>query len=137
MTAFLFNGTKQIIDLNGSAGALIAILATGPLRRFKITESLVTSAGVANTPQGLQYTIPGSAKTFYLPAPSTTNEPSEFPAIEVPDRDDASFHAAFGNVLGNGPDTPGAGVAPTLATTLCSVKSLTGTGTSVEVTQIY
>jgi len=126
-----------IVDLNGSAGAFVNINANAPIRRFKIRESLLTAEGVANTPQGLQYTLYGGTVTLAKPAPSTTNEPSEFPTIEFPDPDDMSFHAEQGYIIGMGPDSPGVGVAPTLVgTLLASVKSLTATATSVEVIQI-
>lgn len=133
-----FNGTQTVIDLNGTGGAYTNIVATGPLRRFKIYESLLKADGTtAVTPQGLTYTLFGGTQVFQLPAPSTTNEPSEFPKIEIPDGDDASFHGWQGNVLGNGPDKPGAGVAPTLATVLAAVRSATSTATSVVVYQAY
>jgi len=136
MSNFLFNGKQRIVDLNGSAGAYVALLATILLRRVVVQESLLTSTGAANTPQGLTYTLPGSTQTFQLPVPTTTQEPGEFPKIEIPDREDMSFHQAYGNVIGNGPDTPGAGVAPTLATTLMTLRSATATATSVLVTEI-
>lgn len=133
-----FNGTQQTIDLNGDGGAYVNILATGPVRRFKIVESLLKADGVTPVvPQGLTFTLFNGTQVFQLPPPSTTNEPGNFPAIEIPDPGDTSFHGWQGNVMGNGPDTPGAGVAPTLATVLAKLRSATGTATSVVVYQAY
>jgi hypothetical protein len=133
-----FNGSKQIIDINNNVGALTPIYATGPVTRFVVRESLVTAEGETNAPQGLLYTLPGNAQTFAIPAASTTNDPGDFPAIEIPDREDSGYHAHERFVIGMGPDSPGAGVAPSVnGTLLCSVKSLTGTATSVQVDQIY
>ena len=133
----IFNGTHDIIDLPGSGSALQAILATGPLYRFTIRESIVKADGSANTPQGLLYTMPGNTKVFSLPAPTTTNEPGDFPELQVPEKGSMSFHGGLGSPLGNGPDTPGAGMPAVVATTLCSMKSATATGTSIEIWQDY
>lgn len=132
-----FNGTRQLIAVNASSGAYVNIVATGPVRRFIVKESLLTAGGAAQTPQGFTYTLPNQATVFQVPTPSTTNEPGTFPKLEIPDPEDQTFHAAFGYVLGNAADTPGAGTAPTSATVLASVRSATTTATTLEVTQIY
>lgn len=138
MTVNHFNGTQQVIDINGSGGAFVSILATGPLRRFKIYESLLKADGTTvNAPQGLTYTLFDGTQVFELPKADVTVQNQPFPTLSIPDVDDAEFHGWQGNVLGNGPDTPGAGVAPTLATVLAKIRSLSATGTSVIVYQAY
>ena len=44
----IFNGTHDIIDVPGNGSALQDILATGPLYRFTIRESLLKANGSAN-----------------------------------------------------------------------------------------
>ena len=137
----IYNGTHQIIDVPAAgspiSSGLLAILATGPLLRFTLRESVLTAAGVANTPQGLNYVLGGNTQVFQLPAPSTTNEPGDFPEIQVPEKGSMGFHAGLGSPLGHGPDTPGAGQPAIAATTLISVSSATAQGTSVEIWQDY
>lgn len=122
-----FNGTKQIIDIP-AAGTLQDILLTGPADYVEIVESQLTSAGAANVPQGFQYKLPNDEFVrLFEKIPGQT--------LEIGDRQ--GHYKGRGSVLGNGPDTPGAGVPPRAATVVAKVQSLTATPTSVEVTQWY
>jgi hypothetical protein len=133
-----FNGTRVILDINGNAGAVTPIYATGPVTKLVIRESVLTSTGANNGPQGLQYQLPGSTQWIAIPAASTTNDPGDFPKISIPDSEDYGFHAHERYVIGMGPDSPGAGVPPSVnGTLLLNIKSLTGTATSIQVDKIY
>src|SRR5271166_3338054 len=137
-----FNGTHQIIDVPAAgtpiSSGLLDILATGPLLRFTIRESLLTAEGAPNTPQGLNYTLNGSARVFQLPAPSVTQDPGEFPEIQVPEKGSMGFHVGYGCPIGHGPDSPGAGQPDIPATVLISISSATTSNTTaVEVWQDY
>jgi hypothetical protein len=133
-----FNGTRVIADINGNSGTVTPIYGTGPVTKLVIRESIFTAGGSNNSPQGMQYQLPGSTQWIPVPAPSTTNEPGDFPKIAIPDDSDYGYHAHERFVIGMGPDSPGAGVAPSVnGTLLLNIKSLTGSGTSVQVDQIY
>lgn len=122
-----FNGTKQIIDIAAN-GTLTPILATGPLVYFEVKESQLTSTGAVNVPQGFEYKLPNDGfKALFATIPGET--------LKIGDR--KGHYKGSGSILGNGPESPGAGVPPRVAKTLLEAQSLTGTATSLEVTQWY
>jgi hypothetical protein len=132
----------RIVDI-GASGSPTTILATVPCRRWIIRESLVKADGSsANTPQGFKIQAADNhGGTAYGPveeraAASTTNEPGTFPEYSFPDVNDTSFHETHGAIVANGPGIV-IGVGATAALPLCKVSSLTGTATSVSVTEIY
>lgn len=133
MAAGLYSwGSDQVIDV--VAGGT-AILATGPLRKLKITESTIKADGItANIPTGLDVSDPTGAVYRILPPTSAENgaEPESFERGT-----DNAFHGPHGAILGNGANSPGAGIAPIAATTLCTVKPTNGGTTSVRVQQWY
>lgn len=126
---------KRVINIAGSA-AVVPIAATKPCRGYTIKESLLKADGTTpNTPVGFiaqDLTVP-SQPNIQFPAPSTTNEPGDFPTFKVGVDEDASFHGPHGLGLGNGPNYV-VGVGATLATTLCNITSA-GAATAVEVTE--
>ena len=52
MSAPGYAGNQYILDINGSGGAFVSVLAKSTVRRLIIKESQITSAGAANVPQG-------------------------------------------------------------------------------------
>lgn len=132
-----FNGTKQIIDIPGNGSAFLPVVATGPVRYIVAEESTLTAEGAANTLQGWGYQIKNDGsvagyQTEFAVVP--TVEPS---AAKLELGDPMAKRSRFGALLGNGPDTPGAGAPPLAATRLFQARSMTPTGTSIVVTQYY
>lgn len=137
-----FNGTQQIIDINASTGAFIAILATGPCRKLTVEESPLTKAGGANTLVGLiQYEIPndtsatGFSEIFEAIGADTIAAQGNIQPASFELSDDQGFHGPQGSILGNGPSFL-LGIGATPAATLCMVRS-GGAATSIRVRQIY
>jgi|SRR5882724_6749871 len=130
-----FNGRVRLIDLP-AGGGFSPVSATGPVRGWECRESVLTSTGAANTPQGFKVQIPndgsvaGFATTFARPAPSVTNEPGEFPIWR--ERNLISEHAMVGEVIGGPGGAAGAGIGTLPATVLCNLASLTATATTIE-----
>ncbi|MGA8727379.1 MAG: hypothetical protein WB608_01405 [Terracidiphilus sp.] len=138
------NLTRRLIDINGDAGALISIIATGPCRGWRITESIIKlSDGSAVTPQGFTIQIPndgtaapGFNTTFARPAASEANEPGEFPYFE--NWNHISEHGPVGEVFANvGNANPGSGIGATAAIELCRIRSLTATATTIEIVEYF
>lgn len=141
MSAPGFAGKSRIVDLNASTGAFIPLLATTVCRRLRVEESPLKADGSANTLIGLiQYQIPndGTANGF-----TTIFEASGVVAANIGANPGvAAFELGnvvaqrdvYGEILGNGPDTPGAGAPPIPATTLCNLRS-GGAATSVRVVE--
>jgi hypothetical protein len=136
---------SYVLDINGNGGAIIKVLAKRLCYRYRVTESLLKADGTTLvTPQGLVITdltgtnrVPAITQaTIMLPAPTTTNAPADFPYLEMPNADDAQFHAAYGQPIARGPDTPGAGMPSLLAQPLFSVRSATATATSIRVEEM-
>ena len=134
----------RIIDL-GANQAFTTVLATVACKRWIVRESLIKADGVtAVTPQGLQIKAADNSATpttaygplEVLPAPSTTNEPGEFPQYSYPEVSDASFHGWQGIPVAKGPDTT-VGVGVVAALPLCKVASLTNTATSIVVIEQF
>lgn len=131
MQTAAFNGTQQIIDIPGTGGAFLPLLATGPVRRVEITESQTTAAGANNPPQGFAYEILndnsplGNAQPFVVSPYNTAvlGDP------QVPG-------SRWGSTIGNGSSFL-IGIGATPATTLCKLRSASATGTSVIVRQYY
>lgn len=134
----------RIIDLAANQ-AFSTVLATVYCRRWIVRESLIKADGATpNTPQGFQIqaadnsTSPGTFGPLQVrPAADVTDEPGNFPEYAFPEVSDATFHGHEGCPVARGPDTPGAGVAPTPAQPLCKVASFTNTATSIEVIEEY
>jgi hypothetical protein len=144
MSAPGYAGNQYIVDIGTDTAAFTAILAKSTVRRLVIEESTLTSTGSANTLQGLiQYKIPndGTADGFTtlfqaVGANDETSEGQIVPAkIELGNK--VGQIAAFGEVIGQlgqpivGNNPPGL----TAATTMIQLRSGTGTGTSVMVTE--
>lgn len=137
-----FNGTRQIVDVAINTGST-ALLATGPVRHVKITESALTSAGAPNTLQGFEYQLISidlatGVKTLgpWIPAGTPTADAGDADLSTVELGDPMSVYGPHGSILGNGPSNI-IGLPPTPATVLCNLRSLTGTATSLVVVQDY
>jgi hypothetical protein len=139
------NLRHRLIDINGSAGALVTVLATGPTRGWHVRESIIKKAdGSAVVPQGFTILVPndgsdlttGFAETFARSAAAPATEPGDFPFFE--NFNWASEHGANGDVFGGAANaTPGSGIDATTATVLFKIRSLTATATTVEVTEYF
>lgn len=133
-----FNGTLKVIDIPASAGAFLAILATGPCRRIEVEESPVKADGTANTLIGLiQYQVPndGFTQTFEAVGGNTVAAEGQVVPAAFDLGDDPGDHGPLGSMLGNGSGFI-IGIGATNATTLCKVRS-GGAATSVRVRQDY
>lgn len=132
-----FNGTQTIVDIAGSAG-LTPLLATGPVRFVRGVESLLTAAGAANTLQGFQYQIVNPDGTvgqwISVDVPATEGGDSTDTIMQI--GDPMSLSDPRGSIIGNGPGFM-LGLGPTAAQTLCNLRSLTVTATSVMIQQDY
>jgi len=142
MSAPGFAGNQRIVDINGDAGAFVSILALSTVSKLIIEESTLTSAGAANTLQGLlQYKIPNDGTTngftteFQAVGGNTiAAEGAVIPAKIVLE----GIPARFGQrqIIGQvGQQIIGAS-ALTAATTMIQLRSGTATGTSVIVTEL-
>lgn len=128
-------GSDTIVDV--VAGGT-PILATGPLRKLKITESVIKADGLtANVPTGLDVTLPEDNYTqvVRILPPTAAEAGAEPESFEL--GQDAAFHGPHGADLGNGANSPGAGIPAQPATTLCKLKPTGGGTTSVRVQQWY
>lgn len=128
-----FAGNSRIVDINGDAGAFIPILAQSVVRRLRITESPLTSAGAANPLQGsLEYQIPNddtpNGFTTIFETAIAVNEGLEL-GSEIAQK------GPWGEIIGQ-PGQPQIGVPNgTAATTMIKVRSGTATATSIVVTE--
>jgi hypothetical protein len=115
----------RLIDVNGSGGAFVAVLATQPTRRVEIIEDFSANGGVG---QGLAYQFDDgetpSFTTVYEIAPQT--EPIILGA-PIPQQH------GYGLIIGHGPDASGGYSIP--ATLLINLRSASATGTVVRVTE--
>lgn len=129
-----FAGNSRIVDINGSGGAFIPILAQSVVRRLKITESPLTAAGAANVLQGsMEYQIPNddtpNGFTTVFDASIAVSEGLEL-GSEIVQK------GPWGEIIGQ-PGQPQIGVpGGTPATTMILVRSGTATGTSIVVTEL-
>lgn len=127
------NTTIRLIDI-GANGAPTIVLATGPTRGFRVSESVITKATQeANTPQGFQIKIPndGSAAGFGYWFARAADVPFD-------QRNFISEHAAYGEVFaGPGNATPGLGIGATTATVLCILQSATANATTIEIVEEF
>lgn len=138
------NLTRRLIDINGDAGAFITVYATGPVRAWRVQESIIKLAdGSAVTPQGFVIQIPndgtaapGFNTSFARPAASEANEPGEFPYFE--NWNHISEHGPVGEVFANvGNPTAGSGIGATNAIALFNIRSLTATATTIEIVEYF
>lgn len=138
-----FNGDRTILDIAGDAG-VTQLLAVGPVRFVEAIESTLTFAGDANTLQGFEYQLPvkrnpDGTMVFgpWIPVdlPSAEDGDSVNTIMEI--GDPQAKRGPFGILLGNGPDTPGAGQPTSPATVLANLRSATATATSVIATQYF
>ncbi len=139
-----YSGNQYILDINADSGAFVNIVAKSTVRKLVVEESSITAAGAANTLQGLlQYKIPNdntpNGFTTIFQAVGGNTEAAEGTVVV------AKFAlgnlpgqiAAFGEIIGQlgqpiiGNNPPGL----TNATIMAQVRSGTGTGTSVMVTE--
>ena len=139
-----YSGNQYILDINANSGAFVNIVAKSTVRRLVVEESSITSAGAANTLQGiLQYKVPNdntaNGFTTIFQAVGGNTEAAEGTVVV------AKFElgnkvgqiGAWGEIIGQlgqpiiGNNPPGL----TTATTMAQVRSGTGTGTSVMVTE--
>jgi hypothetical protein len=135
-----FSGNRYLLAINGSAGAFVTVLAKSPLRRLEIEESPITTAGSAQTLQGLlDYQLPNDDTTSgfttifrAVGANTETTEGQVIPArIEL---GSPNTNLTQGELLGNGPNTI-AGIGATPATPLINLRSGTTTATTVVITE--
>lgn len=139
------NLRHRLIDINGDAGAVIFVLASGPTKGWRVQESIIKkSDGSAVVPQGFTIQVPndstdlttGFTETFARPAAIPVTEPDGFPYFE-----NFQWAADHGNngtgFAGPGnPDTASL-AGPTTATVLFKIRSLTATATTVELTEYF
>jgi hypothetical protein len=115
----------RLITINGSTGAFTPVLATQVTRRVEVIEDGSANGG---TGQGLIYQFDdGSAAPF---AAIYQIEPTDEPLVlgsPIPQ------NTGYGLVLGHGPQNSGGYSIP--ATLLLNLKSATGSGTTVRVTE--
>lgn len=145
MTPQGYAGNQYLLDINGDAGNWISVLAKSTVRRLIVEESTITAEGAANTLQGLlQYQIPNDGTTngftTIFQAVGANTEATEgqvIPArIELGSKIDQI--AGAGETIGQlgqpivGANPPGL----TAATTMIKLRSGTGTGTTVMVTEL-
>ena len=144
MSAPGFAGNKRIIDIHGSGGAFVSILATSTVRRLVVDESQITSAGAANAPQGaIDYKLPndGTANGFTTVFRATAADEGIIGAEGLPIvlGNPIGQHEMAGEVIGQLAQPivglPAAQQAAAAATTMIQVRSATATGTSVVVTE--
>jgi len=129
-----FAGNSYLLDINGDGGAFVPVVARSTVRRLVIEESSITAEGDANAIQGtLQYQIPNDG----TPDGFTTIFQTQQESIKLPDGADTPSRMYQGEIIGQlgqpivGNDPPGL----TTATTMVMVRSGTGTGTTVKVTE--
>jgi hypothetical protein len=137
-----FAGNRYIVDINGSAGAFVQILAKSPVRRVTIEESPITSAGVNNPLQGLiDYQIPndntpnGFTTVFRAVGGNTEAAEGQVEVAKIMLGNPIAQHAEGGEIIGNGPNVIVGMIGGTPATQLANVRSGTATATSVMVTE--
>jgi hypothetical protein len=133
----------RIIDVPATGGTGVDILATRPVRRYIVRESIFKADGVTKNAafQGFNVTdktpanVPSGANgpKVQIPPSAAGVEPPKF---VVPEESDASFHENHGIVIANGPSI-NIGVGVGAAQPLCNVESATAIGTSIEVVEIY
>jgi hypothetical protein len=115
-------GKARLVNLNGSGGAFVQILATIPCRKMTAIEDYSANAGVG---QGLEYQLPGDDFTqVFSIAPQT--EPIVL--------EDQSYEGGPGSMLGNGPGFI-TGFGETTGTPLINLRSATATATVVRITE--
>jgi hypothetical protein len=126
---------RRIIDLQGSGGAFTPVYATKPIRRLRVVESLLTSLGAANVPQGLNYQVrnDGTPNGFtQLMATSSPSGAGDDLLETIQLGSDFSAHQGQGEWIGSGPtDIIGAGMQA--GTQMINLRSATATPTSVTV----
>jgi len=139
-----FAGNRRIIDINGSGGDFVSILATSTVRRLVVDESQVTSAGVANVPQGvIDYKLPndGTANGFTTVFRSTEGDEGIIGSSSLPIvlGNPVAQHEFQGETIGQLAQPivglPAAQQAAASSTTMIQLRSGTATGTSVVVTE--
>ena len=142
MSAPGFAGNKRIININGSGGAFISILATSTVRHLIVDESQITSAGAANTPQGvIDYRLPndGTPNGFTTIFRASASDEGIIGAEGLPIvlGNPVGQHEMAGEVIGQLGQPivgiPAANIAA--ATTMIQVRSGTAIGTSLVVTE--
>jgi hypothetical protein len=114
------SGITYLVAVPANTGAFFSIQARSRCRGFTIVED---GAVVA---QGLQYQYADGSSTPF----STTYTNAAGQAIQIGDSN-ATPNASFGPLIGQ-PPNPARG---TQGTTLVNIRSLTGTATSVRVTE--
>ena len=146
MSAPGYAGSQYILDINGSGGAFVSIVAKSTVRRLIVRESTLTAAGVANTLQGLlQYKVPndntanGFTTIFSEAGANTLTTQGNVVEAEIVIGGDRTQHLEMGEIIGQLPQPivgmPAAQQAAQAATTMIQLRSGTATGTSVTVTE--
>ena len=144
MSAPGYAGNQYILDINGSGGAFVSVLAKSTVRRLIIKESQITSAGAANVPQGaIDYQVPNddTAAGFTTIFRAVQGDNLEAPgavSIELGSR--VGQRGAYGEIIGQLAQPivgmPATQQAAQAATTMIKLRSGTATGTSVLVTEL-
>lgn len=129
-------GNEYILDLNGSAGAFVSVLAKSTVRGLLIKESAINAEGVASTPQGvIDYRIPddnsvlGFTTIFRATGPEGSLPIALGSAIAQRMYQGEIIGQLGQPIVGNNP--PGL----TAATTMIQLRSGTAAVTSVLVTE--
>ena len=138
------NLRHRLIDINGDAGAIISVLATGPTKGWSVKESIIKkSDGSAVVPQGFTIQVPNDSTDLTTGFTETFAVPQALPAVNprFPYFENFQWAADHGN---NGTGFAGAGnpdtaslAGPTTATVLFKVRSLTATATTIELTEYF
>lgn len=133
------NLVRRLIAV-GAAGAPTAILATGPCRGWRITESPVTTGDAAQATQGFECQIPNdnSAAGF------TTwfARPAIVAGVAYPDNyfenwNQISEFGPHGEAFAGPGGAIGAGGGTLAATLLANVQSHTATPTTIEIVEYF
>ena len=144
MSAPGYAGSQYIVDINGSGGAFVPIIAKSTVRRLIVRESTITSAGVANTLQGLlQYKVPNDntpnwfTTIFSEAGANTLTAQGNVVEAEIVLGGDRTQHLEMGEIIGQLAQPivgmPATQQAAQAATTMIQLRSGTATGTSVTV----
>jgi len=144
MSAPGYAGSQYVLDINGSGGAFVSVLAKSTVRRLIIKESTLTAAGGANTLQGLlQYRVPndntanGFTTIFTEAGANDVTAQGNITEAEIVLGGDRTQHLEMGEIIGQLAQPivgmPAAQQAAQAATTMIQLRSGTATGTSVMV----
>ena len=140
-----FQGNSYLLDINADSGVFISVSAKSTVRRLIVEESTITAGGDSNTLQGIiQYEIPNddtaSGFTTIFQAVGANDETSQGEIIPAKFElgSEISQIGGLGEVIGQ-LGQPILGVVSAeiaAATVMVKLRSGTGTGTTVKITEL-